>query len=129
VPEADAPPLLHFGDGIALTNVDPLPDTASVTLPVLVGWSVADSVPAYTYSAALHVLDGDDNLVAQADYGLSELAFSCSETPIDISTLSPGEYSLNVIVYAWESGQRLEGENVATNERGERLRLGTFRVN
>jgi hypothetical protein len=72
--------------------------------------------------------DAAGNFVAQADYGLSELVFSCHETAVDVSALRPGEYTVYVVVYAWESGQRLQGEVVATGERGERLPLGKFRI-
>jgi hypothetical protein len=128
LPRADATPVLHFGEGITLTGLAPLPDEASGTLPVIAGWSVADDVPAYVYSVALHVLDEDGQLVAQGDYGLPETRFSCQETPIDISGLQPGNYDLYGLIYAWESGQRLTGEAVATGETGDRLLLGTFEV-
>jgi hypothetical protein len=128
LPAADATPRLRFGDGISLTSMAPLPAAVSDTLPVLVGWSLAADVQPYTYSVALHVVDVDDQLVAQSDYGLPNLAFSCQETPIDLSGLSPGRYSVYVIVYAWESGQRLTGVDVATGDVGERLLLGTVQV-
>jgi hypothetical protein len=124
----DSTPQIRFGNGIAITGVAPLPDEVTETLPVLVGWSVADDIPAYTYSVALHVDDDRGNLVAQADYSLPEMAFSCQETQIPVNNLPPGEYQLYVVVYAWESGQRLEGEVIATGEHGDRLLLGTFRV-
>jgi hypothetical protein len=125
---ADAPPLVRFGEGISLTGADPFPEAVTGALPVVAGWSVADSVPPHTYSVGLHVDDAAGNFVAQADYGLSELVFSCHETAVDVSALRPGEYTVYVVVYAWESGQRLQGEVVATGERGERLPLGKFRI-
>lgn len=128
LPGTDSTPLLQFGDGITLTGIAPLPDEASDTLPVIAGWSVADSIPPHVYSVALHVLDNDDALVAQSDYGLLAVAFSCQETLVDIGGLPPGGYRLNVVVYAWESGQRLTGEVAATGEVGESLPLGTFEV-
>jgi hypothetical protein len=119
---------MRFDPGIALVSADPLPAEVTDTLPLLMGWSVSPTVQPYTYSVALHVDDAAGNLMAQADYGLSELAFSCLETQLDVNGLPPGEYTLNVVVYAWESGQRLAGEDLATGERGDRLPLGTFRV-
>jgi hypothetical protein len=125
----DTTPRIRFGDGIAITGVAHLPAAVTEALPVLLGWSVADDIPPYTYSVALHVDDGRGNLVAQADYSLAEMAFSCQETQLPLNDLPSGEYQLYVIVYAWESGQRLAGENTATGEHGERLLLGMFRVN
>jgi hypothetical protein len=124
----DSTPRIRFGDGIALTDAAPLPHEVSDTLPVLLGWSVAEDIAPYTYSVGLHVDDAEGNLVAQADYGLPEMAFSCQETHIPINDLPPGEYQLYAVVYAWESGQRLEGEVTATGERGERLPVGTFSI-
>jgi hypothetical protein len=123
----DALPLMRFGNGIALTAIE-FPDEVSEALPVLVGWKVADDVPPYTYSVAFHIEDGEGNLMAQADYGLPQQAFSCQETPIALNSLPPGDYEVFIIVYAWESGQRLQGEVLATSEQGERLPLGIFRV-
>ena len=93
-----------------------------------IGWAVAADVQPYTYSVGLHVDDAEGNFVAQVDYGLPELAFACQETQIPVSDLPPGEYTLYVIVYAWESGQRLQGDLLADRQRGERLPLGTFSV-
>jgi uncharacterized membrane protein len=126
-PDMDAAPLMRFG-GIHLTGMHPLPEKVSGAFPVLLGWSQAPDVPRNTYSVALHILDSDDNLVAQADYGLAESAFQCHEALVDMSALTPGSYRVYGIVYAWESGTRLSGEVVETGETGERLLLGQFRV-
>jgi hypothetical protein len=93
---------------------------------VTLSWSIAEDVPDYTYSAALHVVDEGGNLVAQADYGLPVSSTACQETTIALGDLPAGDYQLFVIVYAWESGKRLVGEVVATGEQGDRLPLGTF---
>jgi hypothetical protein len=124
----DAPPLMRFGDGIALTGAEALPDGVTDSLPILIGWSVADTVQPHLYSVALHIVDAEGSLATQADYGLPELAFSCHDTQVALDDLPPGEYSVYVIVYAWESGQRLAGEALATGEQDERLLLGTFRI-
>jgi len=127
-PEADTTPAIRFGDGIALTGVNPLPTETTGTLPVLTGWSVDEMVQPYTYSVGLHVDNTNGDFVAQTDFGLPELRFSCSETLIPLDGLPPGEYRLYIVVYEWESGQRLQGEVPATNEQGERLLLGTFKI-
>jgi hypothetical protein len=128
VPTPDKDPVIRYGGDIALTGVEPLPETLSDTLPVRLGWSIAPDVPAYQYSVALHVLDSQDNLVAQADYGLPPVFFTCEPAQVDISALPAGDYGLYAIVYAWETGERLTGEVVETGETGERLLVGHFRV-
>jgi hypothetical protein len=120
------PPLLRFGGGIALVGQEPLPEQTTDRLPVTLSWSIADDVHDYTYSVALHVLDADGDLVAQADYGLPVSSTACQESAIALGDLPAGEYQLFVIVYAWSSGERLPGEVVATGERGDRLLLGSF---
>ena len=100
----------------------------SGVLPVRLGWSIGGGVPAYKYSVALHILNGAGDLVAQADYGLPVTTFTCEPHPFTIVNLPPGVYSLNVIVYAWETGEQLQGVNVATGETGVRLPVGVFRV-
>jgi hypothetical protein len=122
----DMPARIDYGNGITLTGLAPLPDTADDTLPVTLGWRIAPTVPAHTYSVALHVLDAAGELVAQADYGLNPQTFDCRAANIDMAALPPGEYSLHVIVYAWESGARLTGADTATGATGERLLLGNF---
>lgn len=128
LPDENVPALIQYDEGITITGLEPLPETVTDTLPVLIGWQVADNVAAYTYSVALHVLDSENNLVAQADYGLPEVAFSCQQTEIGLGDLPPGEYSLHVIVYTWETGERLTGRLTKTGEAGERLMIGDFEV-
>jgi hypothetical protein len=129
LPAENAPSLLRFGDDISIIGLEPLPETTDAhNLSVIVGWRIGAAVPPYKYSVALHVLDAENNLVAQADYPLLALPFACQEVQIDISSLSPGDYTINAIVYAWETGERLTGEVVETGVVGERLLIGQFEV-
>jgi hypothetical protein len=123
-----APPLIRFGDGIALVGLDMQPVTPDDLLPVTLSWTIADTVPPYRYSVALHVLDADDNRVAQSDYGLPISATACQEETVGVHNLPPGEYRLFAIVYAWASGERLPGQFLASGEQGERLLLGAFEI-
>ena len=97
-------------------------------LPVITGWSVGENVTPYKYSVALHVTNSTGDLAAQADYGLPILRFSCFESDIALNDLPPGEYTLQAVVYAWESGERLPGVLTATGEQGDRLPLVTFEI-
>jgi YD repeat-containing protein len=120
--------LVRFGEGIAISGLEPLPDEVSDSLHVRLGWLVADDVPRYTYSIALHVEDETGQLVAQADYGLPEQRFSCTPVNVALGEVPSGAYQLLAAVYAWETGERLTGIVVATGETGDRLALATFRV-
>jgi hypothetical protein len=123
-----SPPLMRFGNGITLVGMDVQPITADNLLPVTLSWTIANTVPPYTYSVALHVLDGGDNLVVQSDYGLPISATACQEETVVVHNLPPGAYRLFAIVYAWASGERLPGEIVATGEQGDRLLLEPFEI-
>lgn len=122
-----------YGNGIAVTGLHPLADVpAGESLEAVLGWSVSETVPANTYSVALHVLDDDGTLVAQTDYALPYLRAACKRATIPLTDLAPGDYQLAVIVYAWESGARLSGQVTdsapAAWESGERVVVGAFRV-
>lgn len=121
--------IARFGEGVRLTGMQSLPESASDRLDILLSWAIADDVPSYTYSVALHVVDVDGNLAAQEDYGLPEQPFACVPTTIDLSALPAENYQLLAIVYAWESGARLPGVLVEIGEQGEALTLGEFEIN
>jgi uncharacterized membrane protein len=127
IPAADSPRLVMYAEGIALTALSPLPDVAGDMLTVSAGWEIGANVPPHTYSAALHVLDRGGELVAQADYGLPPTPFNCVPATLDLSALPAGEYTLAVVVYAWESGARLIGTHRESGGMGERITLATFR--
>jgi hypothetical protein len=128
--DGNRPALIDYaldGSVLALTGLEVPATVSGDTLPVMTSWRALD-VPAETYSVALHVLDGDDNLVAQADAGLEALAFSCQRAEIDVSGLEAGTYRVSVIVYRWQDGVRLLGADAATGESGERLIVDTFEI-
>jgi hypothetical protein len=126
--DAERDALYRFGDRIIISGMESLPEEVSESLDVRLGWVVPDDVPRYTYSVALHVVDSEGNLAAQADYGLPEQRFSCALATVALGDLMPGEYRLMAVVYAWETGERLQGVAIATGEMGDRVTLGTFRV-
>jgi hypothetical protein len=120
--------LIAYNNGVALAQVDALPAQAQGTLPVIMAWSLSDDVPRETYSVGLHVMDAAGNLAAQADYGLPGRAFQCHEALVDISTLPPGEYTVQVILYAWQTGERITGTLNATGEQVDTFVVGSFVV-
>lgn len=122
---ASDPLITYGGDAVTLTAAEP-PGTFGDTLSVLIGWSVGAEVLPHRYSVALHILDKTGALVTQADYALPFAAHACTPTSVDIAALPPGTYTLHVIVYAWETGDRLTGTHHGTGETGDRLSLGQF---
>ncbi|MFN8374252.1 MAG: glycosyltransferase family 39 protein [Anaerolineae bacterium] len=122
---ADLPDAVQF-DGVGLRLVAPLPAETSSTLDVTLGISVGADVPPETYSISLQVVDAAGTLVRQTDFGVPYPAFSCRHALI--SDIPAGDYSLNAVVYAWQTQTRLEGTALATGAAGDSLPLGTFRV-
>lgn len=121
-----AEPLVRYPDDIVLMGLETLPITAEGRLPVVMTWDMTADSPYFRYSTALHVLDRDGALVAQADRGLELPPLTCRQTDIDISSLPPGTYTLHLIVYNWETGARLPGTR--GDETADSLPMGQFTV-
>lgn len=121
---AAEPTLLQFGD-ITLTGVDLLPVRDGGVLPVVMTWAQSASVPPYVYSVALHLWDADGQVVAQADYGLEIPATTCQAAQLDVRDLPPGDYTLRVAVYDWQTGVRLPGFNPTAEATGDMLPVTT----
>jgi hypothetical protein len=119
---------LRFGDGITLSDIDLPSEANGDTLQVWALWGLAASVPPHEYSASFQLIDSAGNKVAQGDYGLEPLAYTCQQTKLPITGLPPGEYRLDVLVYAWRTGERLPGVVTATGEAGDTLTLGTVAI-
>lgn len=93
-------------------------------LQVALGWRIADSIPPHTYSYALHVMDGDGALLAQIDAALPPVGDACRAHEIDMRTLPDGDYTLNLLVYAWETGERLSATGIGQANEQPLLELG-----
>lgn len=127
-PENLADVVAVFDNGVTLTYTDPLPRVTDRVLKTTFAWMQNDSVARETYSVALHILDENGELVAQTDYGLPDRGFQCVPAQVDVSALPPGRYQLAIIVYAWQSGERVSGTLTATGEQGDSLTVASFRV-
>jgi hypothetical protein len=84
--------------------------------------TLAPDLPRSTYSLALHVENADGQLVAQADGGLPDADLACQVLHAQTS-LPAGNYTLYLVVYAWETGERLLMPDGADRLRVETVRL------
>ncbi|MBI1258059.1 MAG: hypothetical protein GC204_11360 [Chloroflexi bacterium] len=109
---------INFGaDGITLASIRAAVHTDQERLDVTQIWSVAATIPTYTYSVGLHIDNAEGQLVAQADYPLPQQAQSCTWSQINLSGLAPGNYQLLATVYNTGTGERLMAtNNKAINE-------------
>ncbi len=121
---ANVPMNYHFGSGITLGEIQPLPTQIASNLRLLLLVSDDSSVDRSQYSVALHVENQAGQLVGQTDFGLPNGCYAA-----EIASLSPGgTYHALLTVYRWQTGERLPGTNVVSGEQGERLSLGQFKV-
>lgn len=136
-----------FADGLELTHHARLPDGAAphafranetddgllganiVTQSdalVRVFWRPGREIVRGVYSVALHVEDTAGNLVAQVDKPLpDQRPFGCSEFSLDLSRLPAGDYTQYLLVYEWQTGQRLPLDDAS---QAERLQIGTVTI-
>lgn len=114
----------QYDGGVGLVALDT--QTAPETLTATLLWSRADDIPPHTYSATINVFDADGARVAGVDYGLEPLAYTCQRAEVDIRALPPGEYTVRVGVYPWQSGERRGGTQTISGEQGDLLAVGYF---
>ncbi|MBZ0295399.1 MAG: glycosyltransferase family 39 protein [Anaerolineae bacterium] len=115
-----------FGEQVGVVAVQPVTLTESNDLSTIITWTAGENVPANTYSVALHVEDSAGEMIAQADYGLPLLAFYCEETHITLPDLPEGSYHLRLIVYNWQSGERLPAFDRTTSQQDDSILIGAF---
>jgi hypothetical protein len=68
----------------------------------------ADNVVQGVYSVGVHLVDSAGQLVSQSDSGLpDDRSFGCMGVTLPLENLAAGEYTLQVIIYDWQTGERL----------------------
>jgi hypothetical protein len=82
------------------------PYLAEKRLHVWLGFEIAPDFPRELYSVALHVIDAG-GLRAQADSALPERGLDCRYTALDLTPVPPGAYELRLVIYNWQTGERL----------------------
>ncbi len=102
-------------------------DDGNVLVPL--GWQQDTGVPLNTYSFAVHLLNDSGALVQQVDVGLPPIhEFACQAIQLDANQLEAGDYELALVVYDWQSGDRLTGVDIADGTTGDRIRLGDINL-
>lgn len=123
----------QFEQGIQIKTLAPIPQTARQYLSVVLGWSLTTETPPNTYSVGLHLEDDQHRLVAQADYGLPTTLTGCQITSIPLQDLPNGQYQLFIVVYNWQTGERLAAQQTDRQtdspEQLDRLLIGEFTIN
>lgn len=115
-----------YDSGITMTLLGPVTAASDGGLMIPIGWRAGEDVPINTYSFAVHILDTKGAVAAQADVGLPPNSeFGCQV--LHIRDLAPGTYQAGLVVYAWETGVRLNAFNAAGFEyTDQQADLGTL---
>lgn len=98
-------PLAVYQAGISLQEQHISQDDGA--LSVTLGWVHGTSTPYEQFSVGIYLLDEDQQVMAQADYGLSAYQTNCETTALDVAALPAGAYSIHTTVYNWQTGERL----------------------
>jgi hypothetical protein len=120
---------LYAGDGIGMALLGSITRERDGDVLVPLGWQQDTSVPLNTYSYAVHLTDSSGTLARQVDLGLPPVhEFSCQAVRLDTSQLTPGDYELALLVYDWQTGNRLNGVDTSSDLSGDHIRLGDITI-
>lgn len=122
---------VNLGDGgadprgqIGAFLLQPPPEHAAETIEILLGWQVGGAIFPDVYSAGVHIDSAEGQLVGQHDYALPRAPFGCQMSRIGLEKLPPGQYTVHVLVYEWQTNGRLPG--VSGSQSGNRLLIHRF---
>ena len=104
---------VEYDKGASLGNVRLESGDGAFTLDML--WGV---LPHETHSVSIQAFDGGGEKVRAEDYVIKDEFHA--RYHIDLSSLSPGEYAVKLIVYNFDTGASVPGTLVSSGERVER---------
>lgn len=117
--------IADYAAGIKLDHIEILEQNIA-SISVVTGWAIENDVPAGKYSFGLYVLDTENNVLAQADNALPQYDFSCQAVTLSLANVPPGEYTVYLTIYDWQTLERLSG--TAENQTGELLPVMSITV-
>lgn len=109
--------MAQFG---GFTLSDSILSTTEEMLSVQMGWQLDETILPETYSLSVQIMDADSEVVTTQDIGFPYDRFVPLAFDVDISDLNAGEYQVALVVYAWQTGVRLQTEN------GDSFVVGSF---
>lgn len=98
-------------DAIHIYDISPKPAIRDGQINTVLRIEHGPDLPPYRYSLGVQLLDEAGALARQFDAGVPLEEATCQLIRWDAADLPPGSYTLTVVVYAWETGERL-GEPV-----------------
>ena len=124
--EPDTPSVIKYDDVAQLAAIKT--KVSGNALSVFMSWIIDPKSLPDTYSIGLHIDNSPGKFVQQADQPLPADAYSCQQTQVQLNSLPPGHYRLMLVIYKWETGDRLNGQVITTGENGNRLQIGEFDI-
>jgi hypothetical protein len=118
---------VQFGDGITLAALD-IPTTAADDVTIPSQWWIAPTVPPNVYSASFFLIQAGQPPAAQGDVAIPTYAVDLTQVTIPLENVPAGDYGVYVVVYAWQTGERLESVKLPTQERGAVVLVGQITV-
>lgn len=108
----------------------PLPPSVSHSLNLSHFFTTTDPAWAARHSIAFHLDSADQELVAQADYGIPSEMIACRDIDLLLDDVPAGRYSLLMTIYNWETGERLVPVDLASVQvmTDKRIVLGVIDV-
>ncbi len=124
----DLPPAYHFGDGINVGLTEPLMDKADDKISFLLNWQLQEDVPLNTYSFAISVDDQAGNTLTHRDFGIPGRYDACQVAYVPLEALPAGTYDVSLLVYNWQTGERLSGGKIGTDALSETQSIGEITI-
>ena len=123
----DSPAYLQFDSDIQLTG--PEIQLEDGMLRLFVGLRSVDDTLLANYSLAIHMIDTNSGeRVAQGDVGVGPGNFVPVSSEIEVGSLPPGEYEVQIALYDWQTGARLPARDLETGVVGDMHALQRFRI-
>gem|GEM_PF-1096530 len=119
-------PQIVYGETLALVGMSPLVSQENI-LPINLLWQIGEGITGLT-SISLQLVDEADTPVAQSDVGLPSGPYGIVRETLALNDVTSGRYRLFLIVYRWQSGERIVGTRLATGEQNESFVLGEIEI-
>ena len=124
----ESPERIVFDRNIWMAGPDVRVEDGSLSL--FAGLGSQDDYLLAHYSLAVHVIDPrSGERVAQGDVGVGPGSFVPVRSDVDISALPAGAYEVQVALYDWQTGGRLDARDLATGEVSDMHVLHRFETN
>lgn len=117
-----------YENGVTIVDKDVQYNATTNTVRILTGWDVADEQLLYEYNVSLQIVTGDWQNVGQTDRHLHDdlLKWYVAELPTE--DLPAGDYRVMVVVYHRDTGEKVAGIDLLTDEKATILPITVFTI-